>query len=92
MSKLFRVTIFTQNLQNKKSYKVIVRYLAEIFQLIHLTVSAELHMLMITRQMQRETVFKNFIGSRKSLKNIVSKVQFVIYNPWKASLGGIAFN
>ena len=63
---------FMHNLQNRKSCKVIVRCLAEISQLMHLTISAKLHMLMITRQTQRETVLKKFIRSSKSLKNIVS--------------------
>ena len=68
------VIIFIHNLQNRKPCKVIVRYLAEISQLMHLMISAKLQMLMITCQTQRETVFmlQNFKGSRKSLKIIVS--------------------
>ena len=74
------VILFIHNLQNSKSRKVIVRYLAEISQLMHLTISSKLHILMITRQTQRETK-ENLIESTKSLKNIFSKVQFAIFNP-----------
>ena len=42
--------------------------LAKISQLMHLTISAKLHILMKTR----EAALENFIGSRKSLKNIAS--------------------
>ena len=52
------VIIFLHTLQNRKTCKVIVRYLAEISQVTHLTISAKLHMLMITRQIQRETMLK----------------------------------
>ena len=65
------VIIFVHDLQNRKSCKVILCYLAEISQLMHLTISAKLHILTKTRQTQRERE-QNFIGSRKSLKNIVS--------------------
>ena len=66
------IIIFIHNLKNIKSWEVIVRYLVEIFQLMHLAISAKLLMLKTTRQKQQETVLKNFIGSRnrKSLKNI----------------------
>ena len=37
---------------------VIVRYLAEISQLMHLTISSRLHMLMITCQTQCESALK----------------------------------
>ena len=66
------VIIFIHDLQNRKSSKVIVRCLAKISQLMHLTISAKLHTLMKTRQPQREPVLEHFIGSRKSLENIVS--------------------
>ena len=45
---------------------------AEISQLMHLTISAKLYILMKTRQTEREPVLQNFIGSRETLKNIVS--------------------
>ena len=66
------VIIFIHNLQNRKSCKVIVRYMAKISQLMHFTISAKLHKLMKTRQTQWEPMLENFVGSRKSLKNIVS--------------------
>ena len=65
------VIIFVHDLQNRKSSKVILWYLSEISQLMHLTISAKLHILTKTRQTQREPE-QNCIGSRKSLKNIVS--------------------
>ena len=85
------VIIFIHNLQNRKPCKVVVRYLAEISQLMHLMISAKLQMLMITCQTQRETVFmlKNFKGSKKSLKIIVSQVQFVIFNLQKQPPRGV---
>ena len=58
---MFMVIIFKHNLQNGKLFKVIVRYLAEISQLIHLTISFKLHMLMITCQTQLETVSKKIL-------------------------------
>ena len=66
------VIIFIHDLQNRISSKVIVRCLAKISQLMYLTISAKLHTLTKTRQLQREPVLENFIGSRKSLENIVS--------------------
>ena len=57
-TELFIVIIFIQDLQNRKSCKVIKIYLAEMSQLMHLTNSAKLHMLVITYQMQREPVLK----------------------------------
>ena len=63
---------FIHNLKNKKARVVIVRYLAEVFQLMHLKVSAKVHMLIATRQMQRETVLRKIIGSRYNLKNAVA--------------------
>ena len=66
------VIIFGHDLQYGKSCKVIVLYLANISQLMYLTISSKLHILMKTRRTQQEPVLENFIGSRKNLKNIVS--------------------
>ena len=66
------VIIFVHDLQYGKSCKVIVLYLANISQLMYLTISSKLHILMKTRRTQQEPVLENFIGSRKNLKNIVS--------------------
>ena len=63
--------IFIHGLQNGKSCKVIVCYLAKISQLMHLTISAKLHILIKTRQTQQGPVLEYFIGSRESFKNIV---------------------
>ena len=46
------VITFIHDLQNRKSCKVIVRYMAKISQLMHFTISAKLHKLMKTRQTQ----------------------------------------
>ena len=55
------VKIFIHHLQNRKSCKIIVRYLAKISQLMHLTISAKLHILMKTHQTQREHVLKKIL-------------------------------
>ena len=90
---MFVVIVFIHNLQNRKSYIAIGCYLGEIPQSMRFTISAKLHMLKITRQTQLKTlVEKNFIGSRKSLKNIVTLIQFVIFNPLKVPWGWIAFH
>ena len=72
LRKLIMVIIFMHSLENSKSCKFIVSYLAEISQLMHLAISLKLDMLMITHQTQQETLLENHIGSRKNLKNIVS--------------------
>ena len=66
------VIIFIYDLQNRKSCKVIERHLAKISQVMHLTISTKLYILLKTRQAQREPVLENFIESRKRLKNVAS--------------------
>ena len=63
------VIIFIHNLQNGKSCKVIVHYLAEISQLKHLTISAKQHMVITTCQAQQETVLK------KTLQEVEVKLE-----------------
>ena len=50
------VIIFIHNLQNGKSCKVIVHYLAEISQLKHLTISAKQHMVITTGDCVKKTL------------------------------------
>ena len=83
---MFVVIVFIHNLQNRKSYIAIGCYLGEISQSMRCTISAKLHMMKITRQTQLK-VEKNFIERRKSLKNIVTLIQFVIFNPLKVPWG-----
>ena len=71
--------IFVHGLQNRKSCKVIVRYFAEISQLLQLAIFAKLVILMKTRQTQREPVLKSFAGSRKSLLFHKFSFQFSIH-------------
>ena len=70
--------IFIHNLQNRKSCKVIVRYLAEI------SVYADVYVYAVYADDNTPNATGDCVTiSRKSLKNIVSYVQFVIFNPWK---------
>ena len=55
---LLMVIINIHNLQNRESCKTIANYLANISLLMYLTISAKLHILMITRQTQWKTVLK----------------------------------
>ena len=63
------VIIFIHDFQSKKSCKVIVCYLAKISQLMHLTTSLKLHILMKTRQTQREPVFEKYYFISLSMKS-----------------------
>ena len=56
---------FPKYIAKQKICKVIVRYLAEISQVEHLTVSAKLYMLMITHQIQRNTMLKKLYRKYK---------------------------
>ena len=63
------VIIFIYDFQSKKSCKVIVCYLAKISQLMHLTISLKLHILMKIRQTQREPVFEKYFFISLSMKS-----------------------
>ena len=77
---LFMVIIFIHNLQNRKSRKVIVRYLAEIN--VFDDFSQTVHVDDNTPKMQLETVLKKVYRKQKK-PHYASYVQFVIFNPWK---------
>ena len=63
------VITFIHDFQGKKLCKVIVCNLAKISQLMHLTISLKLHILMKTRQTQWEPVFEKYYFISLSMKS-----------------------